>query len=194
MNHRAERPAAARWMALALAATVATGAAAGGAGGCARVVTVGAPFGAFALPDTTGDLHRSAVVLARAATVVLYLWSADCAASARADPAVADLFNRWRGRGVEFLAIDPHRGEEPARAAAAAGERDVLFPVLLDGRGRLAARLGARTYPAAALLDAAGVLRWRGPVEGLGAALEALAAGTPPAAAELPAGGCAAGR
>jgi len=122
---------------------------------------------------------------------VLYVWSADCADSARVDPAIVALHAAYAPRGVEFLGLDPVGADEPAGIAAAAGERDIPFPIVRDRGGVVTRRLGARHFPVAGIVDRAGVLRWRGRVANLESALEGALRGGSLIPGELPASGCA---
>ena len=156
---------------------------------CARAVAPGHDFGAFELRDTAGLSHSSAVLLSRGNLLVLYVWSVDCADSARVDPAIVALDASHGPRGVEVLALDPVAADDPARIAAAAGARDVPFPIVRDPHGRITARLGAARFPVAGVLDRRGTLLWRGPVGGLEAVLEAALGGRPlPASGAVEAG------
>jgi len=159
------------------------------------VAALGASVPDFALPGLDGRVHRLAE--ARGRLLLLNLWSAECPHSARADRAIAGL----RGRVLVWpIACNPNELDEAIRSAAAA--RGVPF-VLLDRDQAVTRLLGGVTTPHFSLVDAEGVLRYRGGLDDvsfaqrtptrnyLAEAVASVLAGRAPDPAETPSFGCA---
>lgn len=97
----------------------------------------------------------------KAATVVVFV-ATECPVSNSYIPAVNDLAQRQKD--VAVLVVAPT--DEPAAAIAKwAKEFKVAVPVYLDPKKEAARALGAATTPEAAVLDAGGVLRYRGRID-----------------------------
>jgi thiol-disulfide isomerase/thioredoxin len=114
----------------------------------------------FALRDTAGGEHALARYAGR--IVVLEFWSFKCPSSLAYRDRMAALYEKYRGRGVVFLAVASNRNESPEEIARNAANLKIPYPVLLDTEGIAAERLGAVRTPSIFILDAAGVLRYRG--------------------------------
>ena len=118
----------------------------------------------FSLFDTRGQVHdRAGWRDARA--VVLFLIGTHCPTTDGFAPEMRRLAERYGPAGVLFfgLHVDP---ATPADAVArfARGQR-LAFPILLDPAHELAADLGLRVTPAAALLDGQGHLLYSGRID-----------------------------
>lgn len=114
----------------------------------------------FSLRDTAGGEHAIARYAGR--VVVLEFWSFKCPSSLAYRDRMAALHEKYRGRGVVFLAVASNRNESPEEIARNAANLKIPYPVLLDTEGIAAERLGAVRTPSIFILDAAGVLRYRG--------------------------------
>jgi peroxiredoxin len=154
------------------------------------------------LADLDGTARRLA---ARPATVLVYL-SCECPMSDAYLAPLNDLAARYGPCGVAVFGVSASPEETAAQWRRHAKEYGVRFPILLDHDRRLAALLGARVYPEAFVLDAAGAVRYAGRIDDtytarlkprtrttrydLVAALEEVLAGKPVTLARTAAFGC----
>lgn len=127
---------------------------------------IGAAAPELELSDLGGVVHR---LSAHRGKVVVLEWIApDCPYVAKhhaAHRTVPDLVEKFRDRGVVWLAI----------ASGAAADRDALaarveawglpFPVLLDPEGQVAAAYRAHATPHVFVIDAEGLLRYSGAID-----------------------------
>ena len=119
----------------------------------------------------TWYLPRKLEDLGEAKAYVLVFVREGCAAVEKATDTVRALEAAYGSKGVAFAAIDSADADSPMQAAWFA--------------------LGVTETPEAILLDARHTLRYRGRVEDLAAAMDAVLAGSAPAAAETAVEGCA---
>ncbi len=127
---------------------------------------------------------------ARAGTVLIYLSARDNQLDTVAAEITA-LNQKYRHRRVVFAGLFPE-GETAAEIRAFSQASGFNFPVYIDPSGRAAAALGATAVPAVFLLNKEWKLVYRGPLSGLGRALETYGSGAPPV--ELPFYGAPIGR
>jgi hypothetical protein len=161
-------------------------------------VELNQPAPDFELPDLAGTVHRLRDYFGR--TVILNFWSADCPACARVDADLLACLPGWSGR-VSLLTVAANAGEPDAALAAAARAR--ALPVVLRGRPTVRDAYGAQTTPHLFVVDASGILRYRGAFDDvsirqrtptkpfLRQAVEVLLAGRLPDPAETAPYGCA---
>jgi peroxiredoxin len=159
------------------------------------------PAPAFALTGIDGKTYRLSGYAGSIA--VLDFWSARCPWSQHYDGWLAEQAPRWAGQGIHLLAVAANVDEDPALIAAAAAERRLTFPILLDAGCRAVDAYGAETTPHIFVIDRAGRLAYRGAIDDrsfrqrtatrnyLRDALVALLAGRQPEPAETPPYGCA---
>ncbi len=155
----------------------------------------------FDLPGIDGRAYRLSDYAG--SVVVLDFWSAQCPWSQHYDAWLAEQAPRWAGQDVHLLAVAANADEEPALIAAAAAERGLTFPILLDTGCLVADAYGVETTPHIFVVDQAGRLAYRGAVDDrsfrqrtatrlyLSDALEALLASRQPDPAETSPYGCA---
>jgi peroxiredoxin len=165
---------------------------------------IGQAVGNFTLPDTSGNpLTLHAFRHGRA--VVLVFLGTDCPVGNLYTPRLVELSHQYKDRGVVFLAINANAHETADQVAAHAREHKIDFPVLKDTGNRVADQLQIERMCEVLLIDANGVLRYRGAVDdqyGYGTrrdtaltsylrdALDAVLAGRPVAVAATPVVGC----
>ena len=135
----------------------------------------------FALQEALGG-RRVALADRRGGPVVLAFTGVGDAEL----PRLAELERRYRATGVAFLGLDADAHADPVEVAEDLRARGVAFPVLLDEGARVADALGATRAGETLALDVGRRLRYRGPVEGLAAALDDLLAGRRVAAPSIP--------
>ena len=153
----------------------------------------------FELPDLQGNLHRLSDY--RGKIVIVNFWSCECPHSERTDRSTMACLVQWDG-AVELLSIASNRSESAQGVAEAVNARR-LPRVCIDAEHVVADLYEAVCTPHVFLLDAEGLLRYRGAVDDvrfrqpkptrffLEEAVEALLEGQLPALTETPAYGCA---
>ena len=166
-------------------------------------VAIGAPAPTFALPDTEGTMYTPGDA---PATVVVFTCNHCPYALAWHDRIIA-LAHDYSQRGVRVLAINPNDvtryprdSTEAMRARVQGGEFDEV-PYLRDESQEVAHAYDAETTPDVFVLDAAGLLRYRGAPDAdyedvsqradfLRDALDAILDGRDPVLAQTPPVGC----
>jgi peroxiredoxin len=167
------------------------------------MTAIGAQAPRFALPDTDGATHEPGDA---PATVVVFTCNHCPYALAWHERLIA-VAHDYADRGVRMLSINPNDAEryprdsvQAMRERVAAGEFDSV-PYLRDESQEVARAYDAQTTPDVFLLDADGVLRYRGAPDGdherpeenaawLRGALDAVLAGATPDPAETKPVGC----
>jgi len=166
-------------------------------------VAIGAPAPAFALPDTEGATHTPGDA---PATVVVFTCN-HCPYALAWHERIVALARDYADRGVRVLAINsndaaryPRDSLEAMRARVQRGEFDGV-PYLHDASQEVARAYDAQTTPDVFVLDAAGLLRYRGAPDAdyddpsqhaafLRDALDAILDGRDPDPAQTPPVGC----
>jgi peroxiredoxin len=157
----------------------------------------------FALPDTEGTVHEPG---GAPATVVVFTCN-HCPYALAWHERIIDAARDYAGRGVRVLAINPNDAERYPRDSPQAmaervgrGEFDGV-PYLRDESQDVARAYEAKTTPDVFVLDADGLLRYRGAPDGdsddpaqnaafLRGALDAVLEGRDPDPPETPPVGC----
>jgi peroxiredoxin len=157
----------------------------------------------FTLPDTAGAVHEPG----GAPAIVVVFTCNHCPYALAWHERLMAVAHDYADRGVRMLAINPNDAERYPRdstAAMAARVRDGEFdgvPYLRDDTQEVARAYDAKTTPDVFLLDAQGLLRYRGAPDAdyedpaqqaayLRAALDAVLAGRDPDPAETTPVGC----
>lgn len=157
----------------------------------------------FALPDTEGTIHEPDEA---PATVVVFTCN-HCPYALAWHERIVDVARDYADRGVRVLAVNPNDAEryprdspEAMRARVERGEFEHV-PYLYDESQSVARAYEAKTTPDVFVLDAAGVLRYRGAPDAdyedpaqnaafLRGALDAVLDGRDPNPVETPPVGC----
>lgn len=116
----------------------------------------------FELPVVTGGHYRLSEH--RGQVTVIDFWSAECPVSRHHDPYLNGFAETYHPRGVTVLAIDSNVYEDDAMILHRLSEHPLGFPVLRDTGNRVADYFSALTTPHLFVLDGAGRLRYRGPI------------------------------
>ena len=163
----------------------------------------GEPAPSFSLPDTSGAMHGPD---GAPATVVVFTCN-HCPYALAWHERIGAVARDYSARGVKVLAINPNDAEryprdssEAMRARVQAGEFEGV-PYLCDETQAVAHAYDAKTTPDVFVLDASGVLRYRGAPDAdyedpsqnaayLRAALDAVLDGREPDPAETKPVGC----
>ena len=133
-----------RWF-LPCAAVVAAGIVAGSiapVSAAARIPAPGEPVSAFTLPDLQGNQVSLSSFEGR--LVLVHFWATWC-------PVCLDemsvLEEAARAHPRELTVLGVNLGEKPSRVAAYVRRAGITFPILLDARGKVAARYGVLSLP-----------------------------------------------
>ncbi|MEX2112693.1 MAG: redoxin domain-containing protein [Pirellulales bacterium] len=100
----------------------------------------------------------------RVATVIVCM-SVECPISNEFLPAIQDLAESYRPKGVSFVGINPNGGESLEVMAAYAKQHELVFPFLKDDGGKISRRLLFNVTPEARVFDAAGEIVYRGRID-----------------------------
>ena len=139
------RRAALRHLWLPCSILVAAGLAAGSrapASAAAKIPTPGEPVLEFTLPDLEGN--QVSLSSFRGRLVLVHFWATWC-------PVCLDemsiLEQASRAHPGDLTVLGVNLGEKPARVAAYVRRAGIAFPILLDSRGKVAARYGVLSLP-----------------------------------------------
>jgi peroxiredoxin len=111
----------------------------------------------FELPDLAGASHRLSDYRGRVA--IVNFWSADCPFVERVDADLLACLRDWGG-GAALLTVAVNACETDEAIAAAARIRGL--PLVLRGNLQVREAYGAQTTPHLFVVDADGILRYRG--------------------------------
>jgi peroxiredoxin len=157
----------------------------------------------FALPDTAGTMHEPGNA---PATVVVFTCN-HCPYALAWHERIVGVARDYAGRGVQVLAVNPNDAQnyprdslQAMRARVEGGEFEGV-PYLRDESQSVARAYGAKTTPDVFVLDAAGLIRYRGAPDAdhgdpaqnaafLRGALDAVLDGRDPNPVETPPVGC----
>jgi peroxiredoxin len=159
----------------------------------------------FVLSDVHGRSHGRLEWKGKKALVVLFL-GIECPVSNSYAPEMARLAKEYTPRGVLFWGLHPDPDVSAKMAADHAAEYGLLFLILLDPAQDFARQVGVRVVPEAVVLSPQGQVHYRGRIDDrytsngkrreeptthdLASALDAVLAGKPPPAAQVPGFGC----
>ncbi|GAB4282886.1 MAG: TlpA disulfide reductase family protein [Deferrisomatales bacterium] len=115
----------------------------------------GRPAPDFALPALDGS--RVQLSDLRGKVVFVNLWATWCPPCRKEMPSMVELYRRFRGRGLEILAVSQDRDVEALRAFV--GRFRLPFPVLLDTDKRVYGLYRATGVPETHLIDKEGRLQ-----------------------------------
>lgn len=163
------------------------------------IAQVGRPAPLFSLPDTQGNVHNLQDWAGK--IVVLNFWSPECPWVERVDLALQQAQAAWGDR-VVICPVASNLNESFKSIHEVSIARGLPF-VLIDGQQQAADAYGALTTPHLFVVDAAGLLRYRGALDDvtfrqrvptrfyLQSAVDALLRGKTPEPCETAAYGCA---
>jgi peroxiredoxin len=159
-----------------------------------QTLSIGQSVPSITLPDLQGRVHMLSDYLSR--IVALYFWSAGCPHSARVDREMP----AW-GERVSVLRVASNDNESAGMLESAARRRGL--PIVLYDAGHVAAdRFGVQVTPHFFVIDALGILRYRGAFDDAGIgfttptrgyvadAIQSLLTGQTPVTTETIAFGC----
>ena len=88
--------------------------------------------------------------------VFLNFWATWCGPCRAEMPSMETLYNRYKGKGLEILAVNC--AEEQPEVLAFLRKNKLSFPSVLDGDGKIAQEYGIRGIPTTFLLDRDGMV------------------------------------
>ncbi len=125
---------------------------------------IGKQITAFELHDYLGAVHRLDQWSDKKAIVVIFLGT-ECPIARLAGPRLAELAERYEGKGVVFVGIDANSQDSLADIAHYAKEHKIQFPILKDAGNTVADQFGAERTPDAYVLDGDRRVRYRGMID-----------------------------
>lgn len=101
---------------------------------------------------------------AKNATVVYFL-SARCPCSSSHEDRIRELFTKFSGQGVQFIAVHSNQDEPETEAVEHFKKSPLPFPILKDPGASLANQFGAFKTPHAYLISPKGELLYQGGID-----------------------------
>ena len=120
------------------------------------------PRQGFSAPDFTLDLlggEQVTLTDLRGKAVIVNLWASWCPPCRAEMPAIENVYQANKGRGLEVLAVNTTFQDSEAEAAAFVRQYGLTFPVPLDRTGGVSARYQLRALPSTYFVDRRGVIR-----------------------------------
>jgi mono/diheme cytochrome c family protein len=127
-------------------------------------VRVGQNVGKLAFKDIR-YLSRSLADFSGKKAFVIVCTNTTCPLVQKYLPKLKRLDEKYRSRGVQFLALNVGQGDSVREMAAHALEYDLAFPSVKDQQGRSVRALGVGRTPEAVVLTADFVLKYRGRID-----------------------------
>lgn len=168
-------------------------------------LAIGAKGPDFNLKGTDGAMHSMSSVKGPKGTAVVFTCN-ECPYSKGYEDRLIELAKTFAPQGIGFVAINANDpkivpGDGFDQMVKRSKEKNLPYPYVVDDTQQVAMAYGARVTPHVFLLDAQGVLAYRGRVDDslkseevksrdFKAALEALVSGKPVPVAETKAFGC----
>lgn len=133
------------------------------AAGAEPTETMGKPVGPFELQDPHGNPVASSTFEGR--PLVAVFLGVECPLCRLYVPRLATLARAFEAKGVTFIGIDSNQQDSLAEITAFGRTYPLGFPLLKDPGNLVADQFGAERTPEAFLLDAEGVVRYRGRID-----------------------------
>jgi peroxiredoxin len=119
----------------------------------------------FKLQDQDGRSHEL-YSLAQRQAVVLMIQGNGCPIVRQALPALREIRDRYRARGVEFLLLNPNLQDNRESVANEAREFSIELPILVDSSQAIGAALGVQRTAEVFVIDPKNwKLAYRGPMD-----------------------------
>lgn len=127
------------------------------------LVPVGEAAPEFKLPQAGGEKLSLTEVRKGKKAIMINFWFCDCAACRQELPQLQRLYDQFKEKGLEIVAID--KGDTDEAVKKVVQENKMTFRVLVDRADREFAvgdRFGVVAYPTNFLIDGDGKVLWRG--------------------------------
>jgi peroxiredoxin len=125
--------------------------------------SVGSPVRPFTVRQPDGGTVTLPEHYKDAKAIVIVFVSFECPVAKSYLAPLGDLATKYARQGVKVVAVCPDEGG--AEVKKQVGEFKVTFPVFADPEAKAVRELGAKRVPEAFLLDAKGILRYRGRID-----------------------------
>lgn len=122
------------------------------------------PLAEITLPDSADQAHALSSLAGERGLLVVLIGT-ECPLVRAYMPRLIALHRGLRERGFGLVAVDANPQDSPAEVAAFSRELSLPFTVLLDRDQQLAGILAATRTPEVCLLDAQGMVRYRGQID-----------------------------
>ena len=93
--------------------------------------------------------------------VMLIFWASWCPTCKTEVPKINQLAEKYRSRGMEFVAVNVGFNDSVERANAFAAATGMTYPAFFDGSGKLAEKYGLQGVPMIIIADKHGIIRFR---------------------------------
>jgi cytochrome c biogenesis protein CcmG/thiol:disulfide interchange protein DsbE len=123
---------------------------------------ISSPREGFLAPDFTLEgIDGETFTLSdlRGSVLVVNLWASWCPPCRAEMPALQQVYEKYRDRGLEILAVNTTYQDREAEARAFVGELGLSFPILLECTGEMARGYQLRAMPSTFFIDREGVIR-----------------------------------
>jgi cytochrome c biogenesis protein CcmG/thiol:disulfide interchange protein DsbE len=123
---------------------------------------ISSPREGFLAPDfTLEEISGETFTLSdlRGSAVVVNLWASWCPPCRGEMPALQQVYEKYRDRGLEILAVNTTYQDREAEARAFVDELGLSFPILLERTGDMARGYQLRAMPSTFFIDKEGVIR-----------------------------------
>ena len=120
------------------------------------------PREGFLAPEfTLEEVNGGTITLSelRGNVVVVHLWASWCPPCRAEMPALQQVYEKNRDRGLEVLAVNTTYQDSEAEATAFVDEVGLSFPILLERTGDMARAYQLRAMPSTFFIDQEGVIR-----------------------------------
>lgn len=134
--------------------------------GCASTQpTERIPLELFALRGSDGRSHELSRAIAENTLTVFVFYSESCPCVSAHEPRLKQIFEDYRGQGVQLFLVNSELGADPDSDAREALRRAYPFVLLTDPEARLARSVGAEFATHTIVVDAQGLIRYSGGVD-----------------------------
>jgi cytochrome c biogenesis protein CcmG/thiol:disulfide interchange protein DsbE len=123
---------------------------------------ISSPREGFLAPDfTLEEIDGGTFTLSdlQGRVVVVNLWASWCPPCRAEMPALQEVYENNRERGLEILAVNTTYQDREAEARAFVNELGLSFPILLERTGKMAKGYQVRAMPSTFFIDREGVIR-----------------------------------
>ncbi len=126
--------------------------------GANNALRIGDTVPSIVLPGLNGVPVRIPENL-RGKVFILHFWQIGCSSCRLEMPAMDGMYDKYRRKGLEILAVNVGQKKETVKAFAA--ELGISYPILTDMEGKSAALYGVKDVPRTYVIDRSGVVRYR---------------------------------
>jgi peroxiredoxin len=127
--------------------------------------SVGRKIKPFTLKDYRGGEHSLTALLREKKAIAIVFLGTECPLAKLYGPRMEALSKEFAAKGVGFLGVDSNRQDAVIAMDAFARQHGLTFPILKDLSNRVADDFGATRTPEAFLVDAEGMIRYRGRID-----------------------------